>query len=187
MRHLQSKEELMESFQNGSEEAFEQVFKFYYPSLMAYGVKIAHDESLVKDIIQELFSKLWENRSNFDKIQSLDSYLFRALRNNLIRSVSSQEKQTNLDSFQSEAEVNQWSSSSMEENMILDEEESYKTRQVNDALASLSARQREVIHLKFFEEKSYEEIAQITGMKYQSLRNLIHRSISSLRKHTVLF
>ena len=46
----------------------------------------------------------------------------------------------------------------------------------------LSARQRETVYLKFFEELSYEDICEVMELNYQSARNLIARALTELRQ-----
>ena len=50
-------------------------------------------------------------------------------------------------------------------------------------IAKLSPRQQQIIHLYYIEQRKYDEICDIMGINYQSVRNLMHRSISSLRKY----
>ena len=45
----------------------------------------------------------------------------------------------------------------------------------------LSPRQRQIITLYYKEQRKYDDICQIMGINYQSVRNLMHRSIMRLR------
>jgi RNA polymerase sigma factor (sigma-70 family) len=47
----------------------------------------------------------------------------------------------------------------------------------------LSPRQRQIIHLYYLEHRKYDDICRIMGINYQSVRNLMHRSISRLREY----
>jgi RNA polymerase sigma factor (sigma-70 family) len=47
----------------------------------------------------------------------------------------------------------------------------------------LSPRQRQIINLYYLEHRKYDDICQIMGINYQSVRNLMHRSISRLREY----
>ena len=49
------------------------------------------------------------------------------------------------------------------------------------ALDELSPRQREIIYLRFYQNLSYEEIADIMDLNYQTSRNLLYKAIRSLR------
>jgi RNA polymerase sigma factor (sigma-70 family) len=52
---------------------------------------------------------------------------------------------------------------------------------VERLLVQLSPRQREVLTLYYWDEKNYEDICKIMNMNYQSVRNLMHRSLTKLR------
>ena len=45
----------------------------------------------------------------------------------------------------------------------------------------LSPRQQQIINLYYIEQRKYDDICQIMGINYQSVRNLMHRSIMRLR------
>ncbi|WP_298639181.1 sigma factor-like helix-turn-helix DNA-binding protein, partial [uncultured Prevotella sp.] len=43
-------------------------------------------------------------------------------------------------------------------------------------------RQQQTIHLYYIEERKYDDICLIMGINYQSVRNLMHRSMSRLKE-----
>jgi RNA polymerase sigma factor (sigma-70 family) len=59
------------------------------------------------------------------------------------------------------------------------------SREQSDALANslnnLSARQREAVFLKFYEEFDYSRIADIMNLNVQSVRNLIYQSLKCIK------
>jgi RNA polymerase sigma-70 factor (ECF subfamily) len=61
---------------------FEQVFCRLQPRLYAYCCKYIEDGEQAKDIVQECFVNLWDNRAEINV--SLESYLFRAIHNRCI-------------------------------------------------------------------------------------------------------
>ena len=60
-----------------------------------------------------------------------------------------------------------------------------KQRLVNRLLSGLTRNQREAMHLRFFEGLSYDEIAEIMQINYQSVKTLIYRSVSKIRNKDV--
>ncbi len=54
---------------------------------------------------------------------------------------------------------------------------------LNRLLNSLPKRQKEVLHLKYYEELIFEEVAQVIHLNYQSVLNHIHRALTNLRRH----
>ncbi|MNR65987.1 RNA polymerase sigma factor [compost metagenome] len=47
----------------------------------------------------------------------------------------------------------------------------------------MTARQREIIHLRFFEELPYTDIAEIMGLSTKDTYKLYYRALDSLKKH----
>lgn len=60
----------------GNQCAFQRLFMTYHPKLIYFLVGLTHDEELSKDIAQELFLSLWNNRTKLLSIDSISSYLF---------------------------------------------------------------------------------------------------------------
>jgi RNA polymerase sigma factor (sigma-70 family) len=54
---------------------------------------------------------------------------------------------------------------------------------IEEFFGKLSPRQRQIVNLYYIEHRKYEEICRIMGINYQSVRNLMHRSISRLREY----
>jgi RNA polymerase sigma factor (sigma-70 family) len=70
-----------------------------------------------------------------------------------------------------------------EYNHELMERQTALTNCVEQNFSKLSPRQRQIIHLYYVEHLKYGEICRIMGINYQSVRNLMHRSIDRLRKY----
>ena len=60
-----NEEILWKKIKEGDHESFSHVFKFYYPSLFTYGVKLVGMPDFVRDQIQDLFIGIWDSRQGF--------------------------------------------------------------------------------------------------------------------------
>ena len=166
-------------FKDGDVNALESIYRMHVQSLINYGLKITDDLNLVKDSIQDLFIELWKGRQNLADTDQPKYYLFRALRNKLVKGVSRY-------SFVSEEEMHL-----VEENLqteyveltIARKEQQSQTHGVlKQVLERLSKRQQEAIYLRFYHNFSYETIASMMNMNYQSVLNLVQRALKSMRK-----
>ena len=63
------------------------------------------------------------------------------------------------------------------------EQQQELTSNVVKLFDKLSPRQRQIINLYYIEQRKYDDICRIMGINYQSVRNLMHRSISRLREY----
>lgn len=167
-------------FKNGDKEAFARLYRLFCAPLIAYGYRLCPDGDLLKDQIQELFVELWNSRANLSPTDSVKFYLFKALRYKLLRHEKGRHARTSLLSDAAE-----WTGRQLQEPIeaTIVEKEMFETRMVllKKAMKELTLRQQEVIHLRFYQGFSHEEIAVLLGMNYQSVRNLLHRALVRLR------
>jgi len=140
----------------------------YYPKLMVYGKTITVDESLIEDTIQGLFLTLWKKKEDLTIHSSLENYLFISFRNNLIRKI----KNKSFEALPEELpEV-------LSEPIPIENEQQLKVW-----LEKLPPRQKEVLFLRYYQNKSYLEIAEMMGINYQVARNFSYRAIQFLKKN----
>lgn len=158
---------------DGEQEALGYFYQKYADTLLKYGLSIVYNRDLVKDAVQELFVQVWNRRKNLSTPNSVKYYLIVSLRRIILKSVVNDRKQsdTNPDD---DFFVNNYSQ--IPELDAPDIDDILKV-----AIRSLPPRQQEIVFLRFFENMSYESIAEVTGLDYQILRNTLHRAIKSLR------
>lgn len=168
---------LWNQYKNGSSESFVLVFRKYYSPLINYGCKITPDRDLVEDTLQDLFIDLWRTQGKAE-IASLKAYLFKAFKFKLLKSLN---KAFKTNPFLSEVHEHDFELS--HEMFIINDQDNYELSQkVFNAIQELSARQKEVIYLKFHQNLSYEEVSEIMHINYQASRNLVYQSIKALKK-----
>jgi RNA polymerase sigma-70 factor (ECF subfamily) len=63
-----------------NEHAFEQVYRLYFPRLLSYSIKIVKDKNIAKDVVQNVFIKIWENPKVLD-IENPDAFIFKTVKN----------------------------------------------------------------------------------------------------------
>ena len=167
-------------FKNGDVDALESIYRSHVQALINYGLKITDDLNLVKDSIQDLFIELWKSRQNLADTDQPKYYLFRALRNKLAKGGISRY------SFVSEEEMHLAEGSLQTEYVELTIAYKEQQSQTNGALKlvleKLSKRQQEAIYLRFYHNFSYEIIASMMNMNYQSVLNLVQRALKCMRK-----
>ena len=101
--HYQTKEdaELWVLLIKGDKLALEIMYRRYFPHLLNYGHTISTNEELIKDCIQDLFVNVFNN-SKFRPIDHVKSYLYTALRNNLVYKMSSMKETYQLENAEFE-------------------------------------------------------------------------------------
>lgn len=180
---------LWNSFKQGSEEAYAQIYENYFFALYNYGIKIIRNKDLVKDCIQDLFINLWRTKQNLGEVTIIKPYLYKSLRHDLLRKLH-QESHTR--SLHPEQEINYNFEIVLSHEVELIESQIAKEQKkflINE-LNTLTKRQKEVIFLKFYDNLSYQEIATVMSISVDAVYNLLSLALGSLKKkmvHTSLF
>lgn len=69
---------LLYELKKGNREAFNGVFRYYYPRIMAYTASMV-EQKAAEDIVQDVFLYVWENREKLYVSDGFHSYLFNPL------------------------------------------------------------------------------------------------------------
>ena len=170
---------LWQNFLLGSKEAMSAIFLHFHDDLYRYGLKLSGDNCLVEDCIQDLFYRLWKNRSKLKPVNSLRPYLFKSLRNHILDSLQLKRSVVVIENdFEHPFEIVY----SPEDFLILQQGSEKKQIKIIEALNNLSVRQREAIYLRYFEELDFENIAKVMDMNIQSVRNVLQRGMQTMRE-----
>src|SRR5665647_418695 len=65
----------------GEEQAFELLYRRFFVRLCAFANKFLRDPQTSEEVVQDIFLKLWENRSMLRSDGSAKSFLFQAVHN----------------------------------------------------------------------------------------------------------
>ena len=162
----------------GDKRAFENIYKQYFHSLINYGFRITQNEDLIEDAIQDIFLNLWNNKSHLSEVNEVKFYLFRSLKNRIVRKLERDifDKSENIDTY-----LDLLISISEEQKNIDSEQFDSKIDTLQKTISLLPIRQQEAINLKYYHDFSLDEIAEIMDVNKQSVSNLLFRSYAILR------
>jgi RNA polymerase sigma factor (sigma-70 family) len=170
---------LWKSFREGDKEALGQLVERYYRALRHYGLKFMVDASIVEDCIQELFLQLWQNRTQINSTESVKHYLLKALRNHILQHLRHQ-KQMTYEELDWDCSI----TADLDSEMLLIQKETLDilTEKMQAQLAILPDREREALYLRYYENLSIAEIAEIMNINRQSVSNFLQKALAKLRK-----
>ncbi|PWJ59174.1 RNA polymerase sigma factor (sigma-70 family) [Dyadobacter jejuensis] len=172
-------ESLWLDFQSGSELALTQLMDQYIEPMTYYGRKLSRNDDLIQDCIQETFIEIWQYRQSLKALQEIRPYLLTCLRRKIGKAIK---KDNHISLEENPPTLTFELDFSIEDRLVKNEEETQRLQELNRHINSLSKRRKEIIYLKFYQNLSNEEIAQIMGVRYQTATNLLHEAISSLRE-----
>ena len=172
---------LWKEFKTGNLAAYALIYRKYFFVLYNYGRKLSDDQDLIKDCIQDLFIKIWDNRENLTDTTSIKYYLYTSLKRKLLDHLRSPHLRNKVDETLAEFEMLQ-----LEDG---DEEISHwQKEKVLKALDKLSKHQQKLLHMKYYKNLSNKEISQELGITIQSVYNAVFKALQSIRKklHLIL-
>lgn len=155
-----SDSQLWNEFLKGSDSALETIYRQYVNVLYNYGRQFSSDTDLVRDAVQELFCELIQSRERLGATTSIKFYLLASLRNKLVRKVKHEDRFSSLNDFGGDFQIDFAADSDILRELCLDQ----SGELLQEAFNKLPIKQREAILLYFYEDVSYEEIAQIMEM-----------------------
>lgn len=153
---------------------FAELVQRYEVKLLSYIMRIsAFGRVESEEILQEVFIKCWRNLYDFDPKLKFSSWIYRITHNETIsafRKAQSRgdDKHISIESNQIDVFDNIDLSDEFDTNISGD--------QIQHILEDLSAKYRDILVLKFLEEKSYEEISDILQMPMGTVATNINRA-----------
>lgn len=173
-------QQLWQEYRAGDMYALAKLMEGYYADLFHWGMRLHTDREFVKDCIQEMFVNLWKTQSSSSAVENIRSYLLVVLKTRILRELS--KKQTTFQSALSDDYA--FAVEFGADIRLIDEEnEIYQIRKLEHVINHLPDRQKELIYLRFYQNLSFEQIAEVMQLGRQSVYNLLQKSLNSLRKN----
>lgn len=143
--------------------------------LLQYATRILGDSDLARDVVQETFVKLQnEKRQQLDDAPA--KWLFTVCRNGALNICRKEKRMTYLD--QEILETRESDQPAPSEKLEAREASGFLLK----ILATLPPRQQEVLQLKFQNDLSYQEISEITHLSVSNVGVMIHNALKTLRQ-----
>lgn len=165
---------LISRLKQGHSSALETIFHQYHARLCQLSYRFSNDRELAKDIVQEVFVKVWNNREVLHITVSLQAYLKRAVINTTLNAIESQNRsrKSPLDE-KLELETTQTASA------IHDLSELEQRAQ--QAIEDLPLRTKTVFKLIRLEDMSYREVAQTLTISEKAVEKEMMKALRLLR------
>jgi RNA polymerase sigma-70 factor (ECF subfamily) len=172
---VQTDLELLSRIREGDEAAFEVIYKRYYPLLYVHACKLLKSPDEAEDIVQEIFSGLWQKAARLEITVSLSAYLYAATRNRILNWIERRKVRTEyLLSIQE---------FSRDGTYITDEQmrERELAALIEKEIAALPGKMREVFQLSRYENLSHREIAEKLNISDKTVKKQVSNALKILR------
>lgn len=152
--------------------SFKELFRKYYPEAIQCALFYLRDLKQSEDVVQEVFTKLWEQCDKIQTIDNLHGYLLFSVKNS---SLNYLKHQAVVDKFQQDYIYQ------AEQEEPLPEEYFDTIRRLVD---KLPPKRREVLEMSIMESKSYQEIADSLDISVNTVKDHLKKAYSFLRKNS---
>jgi RNA polymerase sigma-70 factor (ECF subfamily) len=160
-------------------QAFEALFRSFFPSLVLFAQKYVPDQDTAKEIVHNVFINLWEKRQQVDTGSSLKSYIFTSVHNRCLNYIRDQKK---FD--RDETRFHRLDSTEFSDGVDRLEEQELEQR-IYDALQTLPEKCREIFMLNRFDGLKYAEIAEKLNISVKTVETQMSRALRILREKLV--
>ena len=160
--------------------SYAQIVRRYQPALIRYVSRLlGHSGSQAEDVLQEAFLKAYVNLNDYDTARAFSPWIYRIAHNEAVNAlrrrftepftISGDDGQVLMDRILDGSDV--------QENI----DAARRDEKLHAAIAQLDQRYRDVIMLRFLEDKSYEDISDILSVPMGTVATLVSRGKQRLR------
>jgi len=169
-------EELVSKITKGETELFGEIIGRYEDKLKRYVTRLINqDEAETEDVVEEVFIRAYHNLNGYKKEWKFNSWIYRIGHNVAIDWLK--KRRVKIEKMEIEEEKWDTGEEGMEEKMIREEGEGKVARMMN----KLKKEDRELLWLCYFEDKSYEELADIFQVTTNSVAVRLNRAKKKLK------
>lgn len=167
---------LVNKLAHDDEVAFEVLFHKYKDKLYSFLIHLGNSASAAEDVLQDVFMKIWDRRTQLGDIDNFNAYLFRMAANQAINLMRRQSREIRI--------LDELKLYTIDENgtaQAMSEKEVQET--LAKALATLPQQQYKVFMLSREHGLKYDDIAAEMGISSATVRNHMVQALKKLRTY----
>lgn len=165
----------------GEQEAFAALFHLWRDKLYFFIIRITGSEARAEDVLQDVFTRIWQNRSLLPEVRNADAYLYSMARNQAITHLRQMARETVALAKLSRVELTPapGSDDSLCEKQLQEK--------LNDIIRHLPAQQREVFTLSRQHGLKKEEIAEQMNISASTVKNHMTHALRTIRRELDIY
>lgn len=158
-----------------SEQAFAALFDAYHQQLGEYVFRLTDSVPVTEEIVQDVFIKLWLKRQTLPQLDSFTNYLFILLRNQTLSYLRKRATER--------TRYLEWAGSLEQPEEAPDETSAEYSAWIEEAIAQLPERQREVFVLSRYHRLTRQQIATQLDISDNTVKTHLDRAVIAIKKH----
>jgi RNA polymerase sigma-70 factor, ECF subfamily len=170
-----NEEYCVEAIQRDDEDAFKKLFLAYYDPLCNFSWRFTRSKAISEDLVQDVFTDLWNLRKTLDPRKSISVYLYQSVKNKAIDYLDHQKvvRRYQLNVEHSDRNIVQIRRPIQEEVEFI--------RAARKAIDELPFRAQQVYVLHREDGLTYQEIAEVMGISIKTVESQMSRALEILR------
>lgn len=174
--NLNNEQELLSLVAEGDEQAYQQIFDRYWDRVYGTALRLTKSPEQAKDLAQDIFLKLWDNRARLRGVRRFTAYLYVITKNLVHDQIRTKTFQESNRQFL----IEYFSYDEHSPHELLERKELGDA--IQNILKTLPPKLRQVFTLSRFEGLSHEEIAQRMNITPLSSKTYMVRALQAFRK-----
>jgi RNA polymerase sigma-70 factor (ECF subfamily) len=180
MRGLDGDKRLIDKALKGSERAWRRLVMRYEKQVYNQALRLSGNRADALDLTQDVFIAVYRNLPNYRADGAFGAWLNRIAANRANDHLRSRQRQPQ----HTVEELEHIPGGTTPDDSI---QFSQRNREILNMLGQLSADQRLVVELKFFQQHTFEEIAQQLGISSNTAKTRLYGAIRKLQQHAEVF
>lgn len=162
----------------GSETAFEGLFKAHFKSLHAYARVMLEDDMLAEEAVQQVFFRIWERKQQFSVHTSVKAFLYRAVYNECMNYLKRQKTKAGHADYAMHIHKTE----AGYESPLMRIERTELESELQKAMNELPEQCRNIFYMSRFDELKYREISEQLGLSVKTVEAQMGKALKILRK-----
>jgi RNA polymerase sigma-70 factor (ECF subfamily) len=169
-----SESELTIKIREGDADAFKNLFETYCQALIYFAWRYVKNTQVAENIVQDVFLRIWLNRTKLNPALKIKSYLYKAVKNQAFQHLRKAKYENQKENIQA------LDSSTKSPEDILNEKEIAVS--VQRAISELPPQSRLIFTMSKYNNLKYSEIAEIQNISIKTVETHMGRALKFLRK-----
>jgi RNA polymerase sigma-70 factor (ECF subfamily) len=174
---------LMMQVRQGDIHAFEKIVEIHQGAVIGTVAKMLGGMGDAEDIAQQVFIRVWKSAARYEPSAKFTTWMFTITRNLVFNEMRRRQRKPSVSMDEREQEYNLLApdeTTSAPDQQILENE---LVQAIDSAIQALPEKQRLAVVLRRYEDRSYEEIADILGLSLSAVKSLLFRARTQLKEN----
>lgn len=174
------------ALKNGDQKAYAELMGRYKDTIFFMLLKMVKDKDDADDLTIEAFGKAFRNLKQYTPDYAFSTWLFKIATNNCIDFIRRKKESVSLDRTYENADGDEISIEPKSDSLNPEEKaiKKQKIQLMKSVVEKLQPRYRALVELRYFQEKSYEEIAKELDLPIGTVKAQLFRA-RELLSHTL--